>query len=154
MTTLAPEAPGRARAWRYFLLSAAFWCGFDFSKAFAPDFRRWVSFMPAVFLFYFGAPLLFSFLIYRRGWTDRQLVAPMLLVLFVVEVLFAHNALLWTFPLLVVFVPVAVGVYSFITFVPRWASEGELSKHRVGASSLTLVWLVIALLSTASRAAH
>ena len=148
-----PGAPSdRSLAfWKYFLLGTVFWFCVDFTTAFAPDVHRWVSYMPAILLFYFGSPLLFAFLIYRRGWSDRSLIAPVLVVLVLVEVVFSHNALLFTFPLLLIFIPVAVAIYSFITYVPRWIVDGRLPVHRRTTLLLVLVWIVIALLSTGSR---
>ena len=137
----------------YFLLGALFWVCVDFTTAFAPDVHRWVSYMPTILLFYFGSPLLFAVLIYWEGWSDRRLVGPMLVVLVLVEVVFSHNALLFTFPLLVVFIPVAVAIYSLLTFVPRWVVDGRLAQHRRTALLFAVVWLVVALLSTSSRLA-
>lgn len=137
--------------WRYFLLGAGLWFAVDFTTAFAPNVRRWVSFMPTIFLFYLGFPLVFAFLIYRRRWTDRQLIVPMLLVLVIVEILFSHNILLYTFPLMLVFIPAATAIYSLLTFMPRWIVDGQLSAHRKTVLLLVLVWFAIAALSIASR---
>ncbi len=139
--------------WKYFLVGSAFWFGVDFSTAFAPNVSRWVSYMPTILVFYFGAPLALAYLIYRRRWSDRRLVAPMLAVLFIVEVVFSHNALLYTFPLFFVFIPVAVALYAFLTFVPRWIVDGRLADHRRTTALLAVIWIVIAALSTGSRIA-
>lgn len=139
--------------WQYFVLGAIFWIGVDFTTAFAPNVGRWASYMPVIWVFYLGSPLVFAVLIYRRGWSDRSLFGPMLVVLVLVEVVFSHNALLFTFPLLLIFIPVAVAIYSFITYVPRWIIERRLVQHRETTLLLVLVWLVVAVLSTSSRLA-
>ena len=155
-TQVRPSGAPRDRSlafWKYFLLGTVFWFCVDFTTAFAPDVHRWVSYMPTILLFYFGSPLLFAVLIYRRGWSDRSLFGPLLVVLVLVEIVFSHNALLFTFPLLLIFIPVAVAIYSFITYVPRWIVDGRLAQHRGPTLLLTLVWIIIAVLSTSSRPA-
>ena len=145
------DRPGRF--WEYFLLGALFWVCVDFTTAFAPDVQGWVSHMPLIFAFYFGSPLVFAFLIYRREWSDRSLLGPMLVVLVLVEVVFSHNALLYTFPLLLIFIPLAVAIYSFLTYVPRWIIDRRIAQHRMTTLLLVVVWLTVAVLSTASRLA-
>ena len=137
----------------YFLLGAIFWVTVDFTTAFAPNVGRWVSYMPTILVFYFGSPLLFAFLIYRKGWSDRALLGPMLALLVLVEIVFSHNALLYTFPLLLIFLPVALAIYALITYVPRWIVDGRLAQRRGTTLLLVLVWLVVAVLSTSSRPA-
>ena len=109
--------------------------------------------MPLIFAFYFGSPLVFAFLIYRRKWTDRSLLGPMLVVLVLVEVVFSHNALLYTSPLLLIFIPLAVAIYSFLTYVPRWIVDRRVAQHRRTTLVLVVVWLIVAVLSTSSRLA-
>lgn len=138
--------------WRYFLLGSAFWFVVDFTTAFSPDVGRWVSYMPAVWAFYFGAPLLFAYLIYRRHWDDTRIFAPVLFVLFVVEIVFTGNALLFTFPLMLVMVPIAIGIYGFITYVPRWMVDGRLRENGGKAALMSAIWIGVAALSFATRA--
>ena len=146
-----PRRPRRA-LWNYFLVGTAFWAIVDFTTAFNPDVGGWVHHMPTVWIYYLGAPLLFAYLIYVRGWSDRELFVPVLVVMFVVEVFFSGNVLLLTFPILLVMIPVAVAIYSFLTYVPRWVVDGRLGERRTAVLSLALVWVAVAVLSYATRA--
>jgi hypothetical protein len=137
--------------WKYFFLGTVFWVVVDFSTAFNPDVNGWMAHMPFIWLFYLGSPLLFAYLIYRKNWNDRMLFLPLMVVLFVVEILFSFNALLFTFPVMLIMIPVAVSIYSFITYVPRWIIDHELKKHKAITAFLFVVWAMIAVLSFITR---
>ena len=137
-----------SKSMRYFLLSACYWVIVDFTTAFCPDVQRWVAHMPLVWLFYLGFPALFSLLIYRLDWRKKRLFIAMLVELVLVELIFSHNVLLVTFPILLVMIPLALAIYSFITYVPLWIVEGEVKQHRNWIVFLAAVWLVVAVLNT------
>jgi hypothetical protein len=139
------------KLWKYFLIGSLFWFIVDFTTAFSPDIGRWVSYMPVIWIFYFGAPLLFAYLIYRRKWSDKQIFVPMLIVLFVVEVIFTGNILLFTFPFMLVMIPIALCIYAFITYVPRWIVDNRLKENKKIMALLFSVWLLVAILSLITR---
>jgi hypothetical protein len=71
-----------------------------------------------------------------------------LAAIFVVEVVFTRNPLLMTFPALILGIPLAVMIYSPLTFFPLWFVRKEISKHRVLILGLTIVELIIMMLAT------
>ncbi|MBW6518936.1 MAG: hypothetical protein K0A89_10605 [ANME-2 cluster archaeon] len=75
--------------------------------------------MPEIWLFYIGYPLVFAHLIYKKMWDARKIFYSMLIAVFVVEVVLSHNALLYTYPIMLVMIPIAVCIYGFITFAPE-----------------------------------
>jgi len=132
---------------KYFILAVIFWVVVDYSTAFNPDWQRWIEHMPLILLFYLGYPLLFTFLIYRLKWRRWQLFLAVLFMTFFLEMVIFHNTLLTTFPMLLVMIPVAVAIYSFITYVPLWIAEGNLRNKWKLSSLLTLVWLIVSILN-------
>ncbi len=137
--------------WKYFILGAAFWVVVDFTTAFNPDLRGWVNHMPLIWVFYLGSPLLFAYLIYQKKWDDRKIFLPLMLVLFIVEILFSFNVLLFTFPIMLVMIPIAISIYGFITYVPRWIVDKTLKEHRVSTAIMFAVWAIVAILSFLTR---
>lgn len=107
--------------------------------------------MPLIWVFYLGSPLLFSYLIYHKKWNDRQLFLPAVLFMLVMEIGFFQNALLYTFPVLLIMVPVAIGIYSLIIYVPRWIVDKKLYDHKVSVIAMLIIWAVIAVLSFITR---
>ena len=136
---------------KYFIIAVAFWVVVDYSTAFNPDWQCWLEHMPLILLFYFGYPLLFTFLIYRLKWRRWQLFMAMLFMMFFLEMVIFNNTLLTTFPMLLVMIPVAVPIYSFITYVPLWIAEGDLRNKWKLASMLAFIWLVISFLNYQSN---
>lgn len=140
-----------SRFWRYLMLAMLFWVVVDFTTAFNPDVRSWIAHMPLIWVFYVGYPALFGMLIYRRGWTDAKLVLAMVAMAFLVEIVFSRNALLYTFPIMLVMIPVALCIYSFITLVPKWIVEGRLKENWKKTALLAVVWVIVSLLSFQTR---
>lgn len=137
--------------WKYFFLGTAFWVVVDFTTAFNPDVIGWVSHMPLIWIFYLGSPLLFAYLIYKKKWSDKRIFLPVLVVLFIVEILFSNNALLYIFPIMLIMIPVAVSLYSFITYVPRWIVDKKINEHKLSIIIMFAIWAIIAVLSFITR---
>jgi len=123
------------------------WVIVDFITAFNPDIQRWIRHMPLIWVFYIGYPLLFAFLIYKRRWSDRRIASAMLVSAFIIEVVLSDNALLYTFPIILVMNPVAVAIYSVVTFIPKWLVEGEIRKRTKTTFILVAVWIVVSILN-------
>ncbi|MCW4048915.1 MAG: hypothetical protein NWE89_04180 [Candidatus Bathyarchaeota archaeon] len=132
---------------KYVFAGVAAWVVVDFSTVFNPDVERWVRHMPLIWVFYIGYPLLFGHLIYRRRLGDRGLVSAMLVSGFVIEVVLSGNALLYTFPIMVVMIPVAVAIYSCVTFIPRWIVDGEIRERKRLILLLVTVWIIVSVLN-------
>ena len=132
---------------KYLLSGVSIWVLVDYTTAFNPDTARWVQHMPDIWLFYIGYPLIFAYLIYVRNLSNRQLFGSMLVLGFVIEVILSNNSLLYTFPRMLIMNPVAVAIYSLVTFVPKWFTENEITRNRNAACFLVVVWLIVSLLN-------
>ena len=137
---------------KYVLTGTLAWVVVDFTTAFNPDVQRWIEHMPLIWVFYIGYPLLFAFLIYKRRWSDGRITSAMLVSAFVIEVVLSDNALLYTFPIMLVMNPVAVAIYSLVTFVPKWLVEGEIRKRTKTTVLLVAVWIVVSILNFVTNA--
>ena len=132
---------------KYLLSGVSIWVLVDYTTSFNPDTARWVQHMPDIWLFYIGYPLIFAYLIYVRNLSNRQLFGSMLVLGFVIEVILSNNSLLYTFPIMLIMNPVAVAIYSLVTFVPKWFTENEITRNRNAACFLVVVWLIVSLLN-------
>jgi len=137
---------------KYVLTGTLAWVVVDFTTAFNPDVQRWIEHMPLIWVFYIGYPLLFAFLIYKRRWSDGRITSVMLVSAFVIEVVLSDNALLYTFPIMLVMNPVAVVIYSLVTFVPKWLVEGEIRNRTKTTILLVAVWIVVSILNFVTNA--
>ena len=54
----------------------------------------------------------------------------MLMVLFIVEIVFTGNVMILTFPLMLVMIPISLGMYSFIIYVPGWIVDNRLKENK------------------------
>ena len=136
---------------RYLLSGVSIWVLVDYTTAFNPDTTRWIQHLPDIWLFYIGYPLIFAYLIYVRRWSDRRLFGSMLVLAFVIEVVLSKNSLLYTFPMLLIMNPVAVGIYSLVTFVPKWFTDDEIARNRNSVVILVVVWVVVSILNYATN---
>jgi len=132
---------------KYVFTGTIAWVVVDFTTAFNPDVQRWIKHMPLIWVFYIGYPLLFAFLIYKRKWSERKIVSAMLVSAFIIEVVLSNNALLYTFPIMLIMNPIAVAIYSTVTFIPKWLVEGEIRKNTKMIFLLVAVWVVVSILN-------
>jgi hypothetical protein len=133
--------------WKYVFTGTIAWVVVDFTTAFNPDIQRWIQHMPLIGAFYIGYPMLFAYLIYKRRWSDRKITYAMLVSAFVIEVVLSDNALLYTFPIMLVMNPIAAAIYSAVTFIPKWLVEGEIRKRTKTTFLLLAVWVVVSILN-------
>jgi hypothetical protein len=136
---------------KYALTGMIAWVVVDFTTAFNPDIQRWIRHMPLIWAFYIGHPLLFAYLIYRRRWSDRKIAYAMLVSAFVIEVILSNNALLYTFPMMLVMNPIAAAIYGVVTFIPKWLVEGEIRERKKMGLLLVTVWAVVSILNYATN---
>lgn len=132
---------------KYVFTGTIAWVVVDFTTAFNPDVQRWIEHMPLIWVFYIGYPLLFAFLIYRRRWSDGKIASAMLVSAFVIEVVLSDNVLLYTFPVMLVMIPIAAAIYSLVTLIPKWLVEGEIRKRTKTTFLLVAVWIVVSILN-------
>ena len=132
---------------KYFLIGILFWFVIDFTTTEAiRNPRHYYSiYMPALLIFYVGYPLIFSVLIYKFKVTNRFLFIATLLGIVLIEIFFTHNALLYTFPLMILTIPVAVALYSLLTFVPKWIVDGEIKNNKWKLTILSIIYVLVSL---------
>jgi hypothetical protein len=132
---------------KYLLAGVVTWVIVDFTTAFNPDVQRWLEHMPLIWAFYVGYPLVFAHLIYNRRWSDRSIFLAMIAGGFFVEIVCSKNSLLYTFPIMLVMIPVALAIYGVVTFIPKWAVDGELKARWRTVALLLAVYFVVAVLN-------
>ncbi len=132
---------------KYLLTGVVTWVIVDFTTAFNPDVQRWLEHMPLIWAFYVGYPLVFAHLIYNRRWSDRSIFLAMIAGGFFVEIVCSNNVLLYTFPIMLVMIPVALAIYGVVTFIPKWAVDGELKAKWRTVALLLAVYFVVAVLN-------
>ena len=132
---------------KYLLSGVSIWVLVDYTTAFNPDTARWIQHMPDIWLFYIGYPLIFAYLIYVRNWNNKQLFSSMLVLAFIIEVILSKNSLLYTFPILLIMNPVAIAIYSLVTFMPKWFTENEITRNRNTVVILAVVWIIVSILN-------
>lgn len=111
----------------------------DYTTAFNPDFQKWVSFMPSVWVFYIGYAFVFSFFIYILKFDGLILFFLTLLAGAGFELLIFHNN-----PVLL---PLIAIIYLFITFVPKWIVERKVLDNKNKVIFMTIVWILISVLN-------
>jgi len=136
---------------KYLLLSILTWVIVDYTTAFNPDIQRWIDHMPLIWGFYIGYPLIFAHLIYQKKWGGRRLFSAMLIGAFTVEIIFTNNSLLYTFPLMIVMIPIAIAIYTVVTYLPKWIVEGSLKQNWKTITIIGLTYLTVAILNYATN---
>jgi len=136
---------------KYLLLGILIWVVVDYTTAFNPDIQRWIDHMPLIWGFYIGYPLIFAQLIYRKRWDDRRLLLAMMVGAFTVEIVLSNNTLLYTYPLMVVMIPIAVAIYTIVTFLPKWVIDGTLKQRWKTLLIIGIVYFTVAFLNYANK---
>ena len=134
-----------AKLAKYFLLDVLFWFVVDFTTTTAiKDAAGYYGiYMPSILIFYLGCPFVFAVLIYKFNIGDKGLFIATVIEIIVVEIIFAGNTLFFTFPMMILAIAVSLGIYSFLTFVPKWIVDGELQAHKRVTILLMVVWVLI-----------
>jgi len=132
---------------KYFLLGTLFWFVVDFTttEAIKNPVDYYSIFMPTLLIFYLGCPLVFSLLIYKFKLSNKMLFAATLVEILIVEILFTNNSLLYTFPIMLLTIPLAISIYSFLAFVPKWIIDNELKKNKWKLIIMVAVYFLISL---------
>jgi len=76
----------------------------------------------------------------------------MLVSAFIIEVVLTNNALLYTFPIMLIMNPIAVAIYSVVTFIAKWLVEGEIRRRTKMIFLLVAVWVVVSILNFVTNA--
>ncbi len=134
----------KAAFWQYFFIAVAVMVIVDFTTTFFPDYARWFGYMPAIFVFYLGLPLVFAIFAIRMKFDDWKLLGVAVASGLVLELTLFHNMMLITFPVMVIAIPALVAIYSVIAFLPKWIVEEKLKENRGKAAVLIIAWLTVA----------
>jgi hypothetical protein len=138
------------REWvRYFFLAVLAWVIVDFTTTAAIGNPRdyYSKYMPALLFFYLGYPLVFGTLRYRFRLGARGMFLAMIAGIVFVEIVCTHNILLYTLPVCLVAIPISLGHYGMVTFMPLWIAEGTVGRNRKWATGTVAVWAVGVLLN-------
>ncbi len=131
------------QAWlKYFVGAVLAWVVVDFTTtaAIGEPARYYSKYMPALLVFYLGYPLVFCVLIYGFGLGGRGLFLAMLAGIAVVELCFVRNRLLLTPPICLLAIPISLGHYGMVTFLPKWVVERSFRKNRKWAAATLSAW--------------
>jgi hypothetical protein len=126
------------RNWvRYFVLAVLAWIIVDFTTtaAIRNPLGYYSKYMPALLIFYIGYPLVFTVLRYTFRMSARRLFLAMVAGIVLVEIVLTHNVLLFTLPICLLAIPLSLGHYGMVTFLPMWIAEGTIRKNRGGRRS-------------------
>ena len=123
----------------YIILSFALWMIVEYLTVWHSKPAEWVSLMPYVLIQYFVIVLIFSYFIFRRTWSEKRIFLLMLVVMYVLEFLWANPLLLNPLTL----IPASLlltSIWGFLTFIPLWLVRRELGRHKLPAV-LCLLWM-------------
>jgi hypothetical protein len=138
-------------SWKYFVAAVIVMIVVDFTTTFFPDYRKWFGYMPAIFIFYLGLPLVFTIFAIRLRFDGWKLLGVAVMAGVVLELALFHNMMLITFPIMVIAIPALVAIYGVIAFLPKWTVEGTLKENKYKSAALITVWLIIAAITFASN---
>jgi hypothetical protein len=132
----------------YAVWGSLLWLIVDFGSAGGFRIAYYEQYAPTICLFYIIFPVIFSYLAIGRGWGWKRLLAATLIEIFLVEGLFVQNPLILNFPVLLIGIPLAIGIYAPLTFFPLWIVRRTVGQHKRVVLLLTTVVVLVSLLST------
>lgn len=134
--------------WLYYLIYGIIcWVIVDFTTVFNPNLQRWISYWPTIWLFYILFPLMFSLLIYKVKINDKQLFLCIIIEIIISEVILFQNQLLFTFPIMLLAIPLSLCIYTLITFLPKWIVEKKLKENQRMVIFLIVIWILISIIT-------
>jgi len=96
-------------------------------------------------------PLIFAYVAFNRAWSEKKLFILTIISVFLIEIVWLKNAILYTFPRFIIFIPAAICVYSILTFFPLWIVNQEVEKNKKKMIFLLVVLVVITLISVKTQ---
>lgn len=139
---------------KYFVYSLLAWIIIDWGTAGGlrlAYFTTPPSYIVILPLLYAIFSLIFTWLIFKLGFSDKKLFSAMLVLIFVVEVVMVRNPLLIQFPLLLLGIPLAIAVYIPLIYFPLWIARKEMRTHKKTIFLLSIVVIAITILSVISK---
>jgi hypothetical protein len=138
----------RSKPLKYVILGFLLWVIIDLGTAGGFRLSYFTAHGPLLLVFYLAYPLVFSYLIFRRHWSGWRLFLATVVAILVIEGVFTGNPFVISFPLLVVGIPLAICIYSPLTYFPLWIINNEMHRHRAVAVMLSLVVVTVMFLTT------
>lgn len=133
---------------KYFLISVIAWFVVDFTTTAAiADLTYYAKYMPGLLLFYLGYPLIFSLLIYKYKLKEKGLFISMILGIITVEIILSGNMLFFSFPLVILLIPISLAYYSMVTFIPYWIVEKKIKKYKGWFNTIIIIYIIGSLLN-------
>lgn len=127
------------------------WFIVDFGTAGSFKGSYFMKYGPLLLVYYFGYPLIFSFLIFGRKWNEKKLFGATVAAMFIIEAILVRNPFILAFPLLILGIPLAICIYAPLTYFPLWIVNGEMGKHRKTMIVLSTVVLATMMLSVVNN---
>jgi hypothetical protein len=135
-------------AFLYFILCCLFWFIIDFGTAGGFKLSYFEKYGFTLAIFYLGYPIIFTFLIFKRHYSNVKIFIATLVAIFIIEVIFTTNPLVMQFPVMLLGIPLAIAIYTPLTFFPLWIIRKEMKSHIRIVISLIVVEAIIILLTT------
>lgn len=132
----------------YCLLCILFWIIVDWGTAGGFRTSYFEKYGLTLLIFYIGYPIIFTFLIFRANFNEKSLFLATLIAIFIVEVLFTRNPWVMDFPACLIGIPLAVAVYTPLTYFPLWIVRKEINRHLGLVLFLSLIELAVIALTT------
>jgi hypothetical protein len=139
---------GRSKPLLYVLCGFILWVIIDLGTAGGFRLSYFSAHGPLLLVFYLGFPIAFACLIFRWHWAGSKLFFATVVAIMLVEGVFTGNPFVLSFPLMLVGIPLAICIYSPLTYFPLWIVNGEMGRHRAVATFLSLVVLAVMFLAT------
>lgn len=67
------------------------------------------------------------------------------------EIILTNNAMFYTFPMLLIAIPIGVSIYSMLTFLPKWIAEKKISKNKWKIILMVIVWVFVSVMTYATN---
>lgn len=134
---------------KYSLFGILFWFIIDFTttEAIKDAGHYYSTFMPLLLIFYIGYPLIFSLLIYKYEMSDKKIFISTIIAMILLEVLFFRNVMLYSFPMFLLAIPLAVSIYSLLTFGPKWIVEKQIRANKKKFVLMIVVYVLLSLVT-------
>ena len=145
------QVPDGSKSLRYVVYGVLLWIFVDLGTAGGFRLAYFTEHGPLLLAFYIGYPLIFRYLIFRRGWEGWKLFGATAAAIMIIEGWFTRNPFVLSFPLLLIGIPLALCIYAPLTYFPLWIVNREMGKHKTAVALLSGVILVIMWLTTVGR---
>lgn len=143
-----PSAQGKAV--RYVGCGIVLWFIVDFGTAGGFRLSYLTTHGPLLLAFYIGYPLVFGYLIFKLHWEGWRLFLATVVAILIIEGVLTGNPFVLSFPLMLVGIPLAICVYTLLTYFPLWIVNGEMKRHKRIAALLSGVVVAVMALTTLS----